>query len=754
MSISSSDINVFLYEDPNNGVIIDQDKKDVFTIIEDPFKKSILELESMKWKDTQLEKVIEVHRQLKQDMKYINVRIPIFFQNLTEEIIETHVPMKFSDHVVLYNFKIIDLFLVGILNEEVKKLYENCENDTRKVMIFLSLNHSNVMNNQLNSFRKINREFCGQIEINNNAIRLNQFQYAKKTKDIISLYQYNYNDVEVGEIKVITSPNFILNRICNIIDDGLRFFIKMTLHSDKSADLTGIKQKKITRILPLKICSVNRDSYDSLHLFKNFNDETLKQKSDDDKKEFLKTNCNMLIGILSQENNQTIDFPVFSTLDTISISLIVSYNKLSKIINEEKRIEIGKLRSDNSQLEINKLMISMLNIVNCKLKSQNIEEHISLSEDADLLSALSFKSMYKNNNIEEMYPILTQLRISDFKHYSEIDIAKILAKKRYDLKQIITSSSGGSSLFITSGIIGFYNEFLKCNGKVWIDCFWWLNNHVCKQVLDAWTMCIHELSTEARLSSIDLFYNRNLYIKPLGIDDQSYKDIRGQTLRQFNFKNILNKYAKLMIYQSILENTQTKIYAPFKFDAIDFSSKIADDSNDTISSSIEFQSLYQNSMLQYDINQKIKTICQNTATLINSSKKIPFNVIFANYSVEIDIDKLRRELNPSESNDNKFIPDEILDYLFCAFNMISMFTKDNYYVSEFESSSLPETSGPYASNLPSCSSNPDVSRSSDDHFKSLDDMIEEESKMIKEKTKKPTKVKIIMIKKLNDLFPL
>ena len=33
MSISSSDINVFLYEDPNNGVIIDQDKKDVFTII-------------------------------------------------------------------------------------------------------------------------------------------------------------------------------------------------------------------------------------------------------------------------------------------------------------------------------------------------------------------------------------------------------------------------------------------------------------------------------------------------------------------------------------------------------------------------------------------------------------------------------------------------------------------------------------------------------------------------------------------------
>lgn len=760
----TSQVNAFLYIDEKNGVILDADKAKDYYIIDDPFQKTLITLDSGSWKDVQLEKLINIKRCINQgNMFYVNESIPIFLQNCSKEIIDSHVPHKFSDHVALYNFTLIDLFLVGILNEEMKKLFELCENNTRKVLIFLSLNHKNATEKKLSNSLSIETELRGKIEINNSAIKKNQLQFAKKTKEIINQYQYQYNDVQIGELRIITSPNYILNTLTKPENpNSINFFLKMNLRTNNSAEFSPIMQKNITRFVPLKIFSVNRETYDSLHLFPNFNDDVELQKSDDDRKESLKTNCNILIGTIPSDSTQYIDFPVFSQTDEISVSLIVNFLNRSKIVDEEKKIEIGKLRSEYSKIPINNLMNLTLNIIKCKLnKTQDIESFIGMSENADLISALSFKTMYGKKNMEELFPILTQLRISDFRFYSEHDIGMILNKKRCELQTIIKPNDG-NDLFLSSGVMGFLNTDIKCNGKVWIDCFWWLNNWISKMVFDAWQITMSEISNEARLAATDFFFNRDLYVKPIKIDDATHKSVRSKSLKQFNTKAMIKKYINLKIFNDILANTKTRIYNDHDLGIFAYSSKVntdndgeedADYYDSQISNNIELANMYRTTLHQFDISQKIKKICDDTVKSIiaSSSKKIPINVVFANFSTEIDIDCLKRLLN--DENDRDFMPIDLLKYLFFALDIISIFKKNNYTISSFQSYSVPEISLPYASSsssVPTCSS----SEGSDSQNESLDDMVLKELETNSKKERKPVDVKIIMIKNLNGLFPI
>ena len=741
---SSSDVNAFLYSDEENGVIIDADKSEDYYIIKDPHKQNLISFESIGWKDLQLEKIMLIHKSIRKSLDKVDISLPIYLQNCSDEIIEKHTPHQFSDHVVLYNFTLIDLFLKGILNQEAKKTFENCENGIRRFMIFLTFNHNNSIEKKLLTMKSsIETEVAAKIEINNTAIRSKRFNFTEKTKSIISFYQYKYNDICVGEMRVITSPNYILGKFGANMHDGVKFFLKMNLYTNHSAEFSTLKQKVIPRIIPIQIVSVNKETYESMHLLPGFNDIFI-QISTQDEKESLKTNCNLLIGIIPSDQCQMIDFPVFSSSDKIGISLIVTYLGRARVIKEEKKIDIGKIRTDYSRSAINEYMTLITNLIHCKLtKKHDVEEFIYTSENPDLISSLSFKTMYKPNNMEEMYPILTQLRISDFKYYSDHDIAQIINKKRYGLQTIIAPSDG-SELFISSGIIGFLNDKIKCNGKIWIDCFWWLNDYICKTLFDRWQIALSELSNEARHSAVDFFFNRDLYIQPAGMEKTVFNDIRSRVLQQFTQKNIMKRYIQLKVFHDILENSSTEIIQKHQYDIFSYASKLCANYDEQISKNVELNTMYQTMLYQYDLNKSIKNICSNAISLVSSSNKIPINIVFTNFSIEIDIDQLKQALYDDEDVpiEKRFVPPEIERYIVYALDMISIFKKNNYYVTTFESQNVSEIPRPYISSSSPCSS----SSSPDD----LNDMVEEE--LAAQLPKKTVEIKIISVKNLSELF--
>ena len=741
--MSSSEVNAFLYSDEENGVIMDADRSKDYYIIKDPYKQhDLISFESVAWKDDQLEKIINVHRSIRKSLDNVDISVPIYLQNCSHEIIEKHVPHQFSDHVVLYNFTLIDLFLTGILNQEAKKTFENCENGIRRFMIFLTLNTENSLNKKLSSMKtSIEAELAGKLEINNTAIRTQRFNFAEKTKNLINIYQFRYNDICVGSLRVVTSPNYILGKFGANMHDGIKFFLKMNFYSNHSGDSCPLKQNLITRLIPIQIVSVNKETYDSMHLLPDFNDIFV-QISTQDEKESLKTNCNILIGIIPNDHCQMIDFPVFSSTDRISISLIVTYLGKYRVIKEEKKIDIGKIRTEYSRSAINEYIKLMANLIHCKLiKRQPVEEFIYSSENPDLISSLSFKTMYKPNNMEEMYPILTQLRISDFKYYSDHDIAMIINKKRYSLQNIIAPTDG-SDLFISSGMMGFLNDKLKCNGKIWIDCYWWLNNYIAKTMFDQWQIALSELSNEAKFSAVDFYFNRDLYTQPVGMHREIFSDIRGRVLQQFIHKNIMKRYIQLKVFHDILDNSSTEIIQKHQYDVFSYASKLCENYDDQISKSVELNTMYQNMLYQHDISKSVKNICSNAISLASSGNKIPINVVFTNFSIEIDIDQLKQTLtyeNDDTPPDKRFIPNEIAKYITSALDMISIFKKNNYYVTTFESQNVSETPRPYISS-PCSSSSPD----------DLNDMVEEE--LAAQTPKKTVEIKIISIKNLSELF--
>lgn len=739
---SSSDVNAFLYSDEENGVIMDAGKEKDYYIINDPFKKKLISLESMAWKEEQLEKLMVITGGIRRCVHNLFTVIPLYLQNCSPEIIEKHTPHQFEDYVVLYDFTLIDLFLIGIMNHEIKKLFQICENETRRFMIFLSLNHQNATEKRLSSHKITETEAASAIETNNVAIR-KQNGHMRKTKHIINTCQYKYNNIQIGEIRIITSPNYIIDRFTTSMQDGIKFFLKMNLYTNYSVEYSPLKQRVITRLVPLNIFSVNRDVYDTLHLFQSFNDDINKQTTSDDKRERLKTNCNLLIGVIPDDYNQIIDFPIFSSTDRISVSLIVSYLGRSRVIKEEQKIEIGKMKTDYSKSAINEIMALMINLIKCKLnKTQDIDEYICMSENADLISSFSFKSMYKPSNMEEMYPIQTQLRISDLKYYSESDIAMIINKKRYELQKIITPSDG-SDIFLSGSIMGFLSNTLKCNGKIWIDCYWWLNNWIAKTMFDQWHRILSDLSLESKNCAIDFYYNRDLYVKPHGMSIDVHKQIRGKTLQQFTSSTIMKKHIQYRVFHDILERSSTRILKEHHYDIFSYASRPSSSNDDEIKMNTEMNTMYQTTLYQHDLSKTIRTVCDNALSIASSGDKIPINAIFTNFSVEIDIDRLRHALGEEKEDtppDKRFIPDEIFNHISSALDMISLFKKNNHYVINFESQNVPEVPRPF------CSSSSSNSTSTDD----LHNMVAEE--LAAQTPKKTIDVKIIMIRNGYQIF--
>jgi hypothetical protein len=691
-------VNLFLEHDESTGNYVDADKFKQYVIIDNPEENDYLgKLDRTAVSDAQKAALSMIRHKSEVEHYDVNIEIPIYLANCASVLIRKHSAKQFSDHVVLYNHDLIDFFLKGVMNDHVKTLFEYNENGNRKYMIFISLSHENVRDSSLSMLKIRPKSMLAmQIEANNRRIR-NKFFDSNTKKHIemldhIALSKHEFTFREVGYIKVIIAPNFVLNYFSSIDSHGIKYHLCIDVVNNPGER----NEERIRKMLPLSVVSVNKESYDQFKNSSSFDFNSLFIiDGADDRNEQLKSNPNMLIGIIPREHNETVVIPVESTKDHITLSIVVSYLDKYAIFNDDMPIQVGKIL--HSMKKIAEYTKSAVGLFKTKLFGhQSIDDFIGTSDDPNLNHGASFNKLYGDNfQMESRFPVCTPIHVSDLKLYNELDFISVHEGKRSSLRPVIFHNDGSNAFTSPDRSLGIMNHHLSPNGRVWIDRYWRVHNKISKEIFNKWIMLFAELSTYARQSIEDIYKHRDMTAPPPGMSETIFKNVK------HSFRVVTGdmwiKYVKFKIFYDYL--AAMSVNNVFSFNIFLPASVIIKMVENAIENNPDIQKIYVREHERFNIRTMISTECENEVSL-SIVKPRPADIIFTNFTVSINFDSFSQFLNEFQ------LPSKIKSYIQPAFDMISLFRNGEMTTMEIElddevTSQTPSSSSSSTPRLPS-----------------------------------------------------
>lgn len=689
MSQSNSQIvNFFLSEDSVTGKIVDADKAARYPQIENVDHDFLGKLDRIRIDGLQSFVIDSIDKKSKLEEYDVDVSMPLFLSNCSDELITRHTARQFSNMVVLYNHDLIDFFLAGALNDVVKRLFEYNENGNRKYMLFISLNHENALEYALSSLIS-NQKVMLKTAIMVNNKRIDMKDYSKDTYEgyqmqkIIEDKQHAYQVTQVGIIRIITAPNFILNYFSSIDSGGVKYHLKIEIVNNPGERT----QIKVPLFIPISIVAVNKDDYMILKRSGSFNFNALfviDGTSDDNER--LKSNPNMIIGIIHNEIGDTITIPIMGCNDHIRTSIIMTYmNEYEEFVCEQP-IGLGKMIIAGKMIQYTDKTIDIVKTI--LFGQESLPDMVKKTCDLDITNALSFNSIHGDiNKIERRFPMLTQLQLEDFRMYSALDISSISEGKRGILQTAIYANEAESS------------QAIHCNGHVWIDKFWRIYNSVTCEMFNQLLNMFTRLSSDAR-RSVDFFYlYKDMYVPPIGMDKSVFNDIKSEyyqpSVREMNLK-----YVKFKIFHDFMSSISAQAIhsnMPFEFSIFKLASELNDKISEDIMTSPVLQKIYNEELSKTSIRRIISIECENEASISRTAPR-PFDMIFTNFTVVINFDMFSEFIKKS-----RIIPPKIKTYLQTALSTVNLFKSGEVSLSEIELEKSNEKAMPSSSSSSSVS---------------------------------------------------
>lgn len=734
---SSSEVNQFLHE-KENGKIIDKsdaEKEKKYFRDDLALQKTYIHLNRDIISEDQIDNISLFSRLKKREEFDINITIPLYLRNISDEIIQRHVVMMFINHTILYDETMIDLFLAGAINQQIKNIHDSFdENGNRKFMIFIALSKGEIFSKPLSSILKSHTfkvsEIVSTNNFNINQRNWNQSKTHEEMRQIFRKHENLLNQEIIGEIRIVTSPNYILNYVNNIEGNSINYFLKIV-----SVFNVGEKnEREIVRLTPISLIGVNNNIYNDIKDVINFS--MFFDRNEQSEK--LKILPNILIGVIKEHIlNQTIDVPVYTTKDYLKISIVVSFMNQYQELSEEKKIPIGSiLFSKNPIINILKSAISI--IKNKLINPNHLDQFFNTCDDSNIRYALSFNKTYqKECKMEERYPAQTDLKIADFKFHNSQDISTILENKRHLIDPPFKTRDG-SLLFFSSNNVGFLSsESIKLNGKIWIDCYWQAHNIIVKNIFNRWQILFNQLSDEITKSSLEFYYTRDMCTPPDGMNRDVFNDIKSEYQQQFNPKTTIKRMIRFKIFHDLVKqlccpsmNVDYHIFSQ--------ASKLIDSIESIFITNNENYNTYEMEKKSLDLKNIIHTECDNILSV--AMKKIPIDVIISNISLEINLDVFFQFVD-----DSKKISPVIKNHLIRSLRMIDMFRENSISIIHFEIETFKKK---YS--LTPISSSSSSSSIEHEHDEDYQKFFNNDNQSLSEKTK--NNVKIISIKNFNDIF--
>jgi hypothetical protein len=662
-------VNLFLTEDKVSGKIIDADKAARYPLIEDIDHDYLGRLDRSRVDLLQSDVVEILGKKSRTDEYNIDIIMPIYLNNCSDELISRHTARQFSDVVVLYNHDLINFFLSGEINEIVKKLFEYSENGNRKYMIFISLNNDNAIRFSLSSLMSNQRALLKNMLMVNNR-RIEMGDYSKEThegyqiQNIIEDRKHEYQTTQVGGIRIIAAPNFVLNYFSSMDLDGIRYHLRIDVVNNPSER----NQVKIPIFLPISIVAVNRDDYAMLKKSGSFSFNALFViDGANDDNERLKSNPNMIIGIISKDVSETVTIPITSCNDYIRMTIIMSYmNNYEEFVCEDHLV-LGKMITAGKMINYTDKTID---IVKALLFNQEpLETMIKKTGDPDMMNALTFNSIHGDiNKLERRFPMMTQLKLEDFRMYNMLDISSISEGKRGILQNGIYASETDN------------DKVLQCNGHIWIDRFWRIYNSVTNEMFNQLLNMFTKLSSEARRSAEDFYLYKNMYIPPIGMNKSVFNEIKCDAYAPSS-REMNSKYVKFKIFHDFMSsmNIQGIHSNPgFEFSMFKMATELNDKISDEIMTMPVLQKIYNEELSKMNIRRIISIECENEASISRTMPR-PFDMILTNFTVVIHFDRFFDFIDRS-----KIIPPKIKTYIQSAFSTIKLFKKGDVSMAELD----------------------------------------------------------------------
>lgn len=662
-------VNLFLTEDKVSGKIIDSDKAARYPLIEDIDHDFLGKLDRARVDPSQSAIIDSIGKKSKSEDHDIDIMMPIFLNNCGDELLARHTARQFSDMVVLYNHDLIDFFLAGEISEIVKRWFEYNENGNRKYMIFISLNHENVIRFALSSLISNQKVLLKNVIMMNNR-RIEMKDYSKDTyegyqiQNIIEDRKHEYQTTQVGIIRIIAAPNFVLNYFSSMDMDGIRYHLRIEVVNNPSERT----QNKFNIFLPISIVAVNRDDYAMLKRSGSFNFNALFViDGANDDNERLKSNPNMIIGVIYKDISETIIVPIVSCNDYMKMSIIMSYMNNYEEFKCDDQVVLGKMIMAGKMINYTDKTIDIVKTL--LLNQEPLTEVVKKTGDSDMMNALTFNSIHGDvNKIEKRFPMMTQLKIEDFRLYNALDISAISEGKRGILQTIVYTNETEN------------DKNLQCNGHVWIDRFWRIYNSVTSEMFNQLLNMFTRLSSESRRSAEDFYLYKDMYVPPIGMSKTVFNEIKSE-LYVPSSREMNNRYVKFKIFHDFMSamSIQSVHSNPgFEFGMFKLTSDLTDKITEEIMSVPALRKIYNEELSKSNIRRIISIECENEASISRTMPR-PFDMIFTNFTVVIHFDKFSDFIDRS-----KIIPPKIKSYIQSAFSTIRLFKKGDVSISEID----------------------------------------------------------------------
>ena len=657
---ASQMVNMFLTPvklENGHNVIIDSNRveKSEYFIADAETIDHIGPLDNCILTDRQIDAFVSLQNSTVNESFNLNLSIPLMMQNVTSIIIDKHTPGFCEDHVVMRDSLMVDVFLTGLFAEKIKQILLFQDKGNRKFMIFLSLNSECSQKSTLSRSKSSGLNILrADLFKNNMHIKHNRWSLVFDPKPKINEFKRLAHEICVGEVRILMSPNYILNFYSTIAyENPLKYFLKITIHNRPRTT-----HSRITRFVPLSLMSVNKNVY--LEMKNSLDLKKLSvEKQENDLEDKLKINPDILIGLPNFDSFKNFDFPIYSEDDFMTIAFIVSMNDKSKTLREREKIPIGNILASSST--INNYFNQTISMIEAQLTRQVPIEHIlDIREEFIFKSAKTFKTNYHDPRMmEKRIPILTPLEMIDlYVHYNE-DIKKIMEGNRHMAPTFMYD--GPNSVTTSQGMMKQLPFDLQINGRLWADCYWESFNVITKLLFDEWVTILFEFSNLARNNAVSFFFKRDLYAEPAGmskkvfdrhIDDPNFIQQREKLIRQ---------YIVFKIFSDLMAEELNGSFLVSTFKHFEIASQLTDKIEEEINSNQKWKRIYAEELIKLDPSQKIKKICQDVYSL-TPLQQIPISVILTDLCVEINIEFLNRiiwrDLH-SENHGKKMLPPNI-----------------------------------------------------------------------------------------------
>jgi len=748
-------VNMFLSEvKDKNGkkMIVDSDKvRKMNYFIENPaLIDFIRNLDSCYLNVPQKEALAAFELIKEENCFSLNFSIPFLYPHLHKVIREKHTPGFCEDYVLLNDDLKVDLFITGILNEKIKQIMRYRERGNRKYLVLLALNEKCPKERCLESvYTHARRRVSDRINSNNNFIVQEMWKEVIDPEELIERKKKKLENILIGDIRIIISPNYIFHYYSSVtLNNPIKYFLKLTIHNNPSTE-----HKIITKFIPLSLFCVEKGSYvkEKYKIGFDSTEETLENQLQNK----LKINSDSLIGIPNIYSLKNIDFPVCSTDDYISVSFIVTSQNKSRIIQEEKTINIGKIFS--SSLYLNDLVQRIVN--NIKEELLNREDLYCLLERKDDYYFKSSKEFLKNlrdpRMMERRCPILTQLELFDLFCYNNTEYLKnIIENNRHLIPQI--EYRNNYTVVSTSGL-SFAMTNLQLNSQIWIDAYWEISNLISKMFLDKWFHIFNEFSMRARNISKDFFYKRDLLYIPPGMTNEVFQKYIDDPTYIHNQEKIIRQYVIFKIYNDyIKEDLTSRSFLGDVFSLFQIPSVLLEKIEIEIQHNEEFKRIYREEYSKINVFDHLEQICKDIYFL-NLLRKIPIDLILTNVTLEINVDSMMELIEKDAKTTNlkkKIFPEMICSDLQSALNIVNIMQKNSFQkvTITVDLKKYPEFKKYEQEPSPSSSSIDVPFYNANDSFAKFYESPAETSLNSSSQPIKEFRVEIIMFKKFNEFY--